>query len=60
LGKRNERLPGDVVQFAVAELDAKILVAVSARFTLGAVANSISNGVGTAAMRAEDGDGQVS
>jgi hypothetical protein len=58
--KRCKRLPGDVVQFAISELDAKILVAVSARFTLSAVADSILDGVGTTAMRAEDADSQVS
>ncbi len=51
-----DELPGDVVQLAVSELNAEVLVAVTAGFSLSAVSDSVANGVGTTTMRAEDAD----
>lgn len=55
----SDELPSDVVQFAVSELDAEVLVAVSAGFALSAVSDSISDGVGASAMRTENSDDQM-
>ena len=56
----SDELPGDVVQFAVAELDAEVLVAVPAGFSLSAVSDLISDGVWASAMGTENSDDQMS
>ncbi|TWU18602.1 hypothetical protein Poly21_07660 [Allorhodopirellula heiligendammensis] len=56
----SDELPGDVVQFAVSKLDAEILVAVSAGFSLSAVSDSISDSVRASAMGTENSDDQMS
>jgi hypothetical protein len=48
----------DVVQFAVAKLDAKVLVAVTACFSLSAVLDSITNNIDSVAVGAINGQGQ--
>ncbi|MDA8745241.1 hypothetical protein N9N28_11455 [Rubripirellula amarantea] len=55
----SDELPSDVVQFAVSELDAEVLVAVSAGFALSAVPDAITDGVGASAMGTENSDDQM-
>lgn len=55
----SDELPGDVVQFAISKLDAEVLAAIPARFSLSAVSDSITDGVGASAMGTENRDEQM-